>query len=171
VVAQLLKEQRKCWSSCDSAFYSGTGWCITRTDRCRIIWCARAWSRRFRNYLKAEYTISSEEMLIDKAQCDVNSTSNDRSTRRNAGVKHQLWSFKSWCIYSASRVLTNDFFLNLLDMTTTWKSVSESDTIFEGHNRTTELKVLVLAPIWYSARMSFVLLQKCMDVLIHQKSL
>jgi catalase-peroxidase len=37
-------------------------------------------------------------------------------------------------------VLTNDFFLNLLDMTT-WKSVSESDTIFEGHNRTTgELK-------------------------------
>jgi catalase-peroxidase len=35
-------------------------------------------------------------------------------------------------------VLTNDFFLNLLDMTTTWKSVSESDTIFEGHNRTTE---------------------------------
>jgi catalase-peroxidase len=37
-------------------------------------------------------------------------------------------------------VLTNDFFLNLLDMTTTWKSVSESDTIFEGHNRTTELK-------------------------------
>jgi catalase-peroxidase len=45
-------------------------------------------------------------------------------------------------------VLTNDFFLNLLDMTTTWKSVSESDTIFEGHNRTTgELKALVLAPI------------------------
>jgi catalase (peroxidase I) len=44
----------------------------------------------FRNYLKAEYTISSEEMLIDKAINDVNGTSNDRSTRRNAGVKHQL---------------------------------------------------------------------------------
>jgi catalase-peroxidase len=46
-------------------------------------------SRRFRNYLKAEYTISSEEMLIDKVD-DVNGTSNDRSTGRNAGVKHQL---------------------------------------------------------------------------------
>jgi catalase (peroxidase I) len=44
----------------------------------------------FRNYLKAEYTISSEEMLIDKAQLMDNSTSNDRSTRRNAGIKHQF---------------------------------------------------------------------------------
>jgi catalase-peroxidase len=48
-------------------------------------------------------------------------------------------------VFTQRQVLTNDFFLNLLDMTTTWKSVSEADTIFEGHNRTTgELKALVL---------------------------
>jgi catalase (peroxidase I) len=72
-----------------------------------------------------------------KHNCDdVNSTSNDRSTGRNAGVKHNFNSNNG--VFTQRQVLTNDFFLNLLDMTTTWKSVSESDTIFEGHNRTTE---------------------------------
>jgi catalase-peroxidase len=69
---------------------------------------------------------------------------NDRSTRRNAGVKHNF-DQSHHGVFTQRQVLTNDFFLNLLDMTTTWKSVSEADTIFEGHNRTTgELKVLVL---------------------------
>jgi catalase-peroxidase len=56
-------------------------------------------------------------------------------------------------------------------MTTTWKSVSEADTFEEGHNRTTgELKGTgTRADLIFGSIQSFVLLLKCMDVLIHQK--
>jgi catalase-peroxidase len=95
----------------------------------------------FRNYLKAEYTISSEEMLIDKAQ--LMTLTVPQMTVLLGGMRVLNTNFdhsNNGVFTQRPEVLTNDFFLNLLDMTTTWKSVSESDTIFEGHNRTTELK-------------------------------
>jgi catalase-peroxidase len=96
----------------------------------------------FRNYLKAEYTISSEEMLIDKAQ--LMTLTVPQMTVLLGGMRVLNTNFNQshhGVFTQRPEVLTNDFFLNLLDMTTTWKSVSEADTTFEGHNRTTgELK-------------------------------
>lgn len=96
----------------------------------------------FRNYLKAEYTISSEEMLIDKAQ--LLTLTVPQMTVLLGGMRVLNTNFNQshhGVFTQRPEVLTNDFFLNLLDMTTTWKSVSEADTTFEGHNRTTgELK-------------------------------
>ena len=90
----------------------------------------------FRNYLKAEYSIRSEELLVDKAQLltltppemtvliggmRVLNTNFDRSG-------HGVFTKKPG-------VLTNDFFLNLLDMNNVWKPVKGSKQEFEGHDR------------------------------------
>jgi hypothetical protein len=83
-------------------------------------------------------------------------------------VKHQLWSFKSWC--SASRVLTMISSLIFL----IWQRHGSRWIwyYFEGHNRTTESwKALVHSRRFDIHRIQSLLLQKCMDVLIHQKSL
>jgi len=92
----------------------------------------------FRNYLKTKYTISAEEMLIDRAQLmkltapemtvlvggmRVLSTNFDKS-------KHGVFTKKP-------ETLTNDFFVNLLDMSTTWKEVSKAEDLFEGRDRKT----------------------------------
>ena len=92
----------------------------------------------FRNYLKTKYTISAEEMLIDRAQLmkltvsemtvlvggmRVLSTNFDKS-------KHGIFTKKP-------ETLTNDFFVNLLDMSTTWKEVSKEEDSFEGRDRKT----------------------------------
>jgi catalase-peroxidase len=96
----------------------------------------------FRNYLKAEYTISSEEMLIDKAQLMTLTVPQMTVLLGGMRVLNSNFNQSHHGVFTQRpEVLTNDFFLNLLDMTTTWKSVSEADTTFEGHNRTTgELK-------------------------------
>jgi catalase-peroxidase len=92
----------------------------------------------FRNYLKAKYSISTEELLIDKAQL-LTLTAPEltvliggmRVLNTNYdGSKHGVFT-------SRPEVLTNDFFVNLLDMSTTWKAVSEHKEIFEGHDRNT----------------------------------
>jgi catalase-peroxidase len=64
---QLLKKQQKRWSSCDSAFTAGRDASQEQTDA-ESFDVLEPEADGFRNYLKAEYTISSEEMLIDKAQ-------------------------------------------------------------------------------------------------------
>ena len=96
----------------------------------------------FRNYLKAEYTISSEEMLIDKAQLLTLTVPQMTVLLGGMRVLNSNFDQSHHGVFTQRpEVLTNDFFLNLLDMTTTWKSVSKADTTFEGHNRTTgELK-------------------------------
>ena len=44
---------------------------------------------------------------------------------------------KTWGIYKKPETLTNDFFINLLDMSTTWKEISKKEDLFEGRNRKT----------------------------------
>jgi len=92
----------------------------------------------FRNYLKSRYTISAEEMLIDKAQL-LTLTAPEmtaliggmRVLNANAGgSSHGVFTKRP-------ETLTNDFFVNLLDMSTTWKSVSDADGTFEGRDRVT----------------------------------
>jgi len=92
----------------------------------------------FRNYQKAKYSISAEEMLVDKAQLmtltapeltvlmggmRVLNTNADQS-------KHGVFTDRP-------ESLTNDFFVNLLDMSTVWKETAEDSGIFEGRDRKT----------------------------------
>jgi catalase-peroxidase len=90
----------------------------------------------FRNYLKKEYSVSAEELLIDKAQL-LTLTAPEmtaligglRVLNANVGqAKHGGFTHKP-------ETLTNDFFVNLLDINTEWKPVSEAGDVFEGHDR------------------------------------
>ncbi|MFC3650927.1 catalase/peroxidase HPI [Dyella humi] len=96
----------------------------------------------FRNYLKGKYTVPAEVLLIDKAQL-LTLTAPEmtvliggmRVLDTNVGhTKHGVFTQRPGA-------LTNDFFLNLLDMGTTWKAVSDAQDVFEGHDsKTGELK-------------------------------
>jgi catalase-peroxidase len=92
----------------------------------------------FRNYLKRKYTIPAEKLLIDKAQL-LTLTAPEltvlvgglRVLNTNVGeTKHGVFT-------SRPGALTNDFFVNLLDMGTEWKPVSEAGDAFEGRDRKT----------------------------------
>ena len=96
----------------------------------------------FRNYMKKHYTTSAEEMLVDKAQL-LNLTAPEMTVLvggmrvLNTNYNHsQLGVFTK-----NAEALSNDFFVNLLDLSTTWKVSAASKDIFEGHDRITgELK-------------------------------
>ncbi len=92
----------------------------------------------FRNYAKGRYAMMAEEMLIDKAQL-LTLTAPEltvligglRVLNSNFdGSKHGVFTNKPG-------VLTNDYFTNLLDLGTTWKSVSDHQDVFEGSDRKT----------------------------------
>ncbi len=99
-------------------------------------------SEGFRNYQKVSFTVSAEELLIDKAQL-LTLTAPEltvlvgglRALNANHGQsQHGVFTKRS-------ETLTNDFFVNLLDMGTVWKAVSEDKEVFEGRDRATgELK-------------------------------
>jgi catalase-peroxidase len=89
----------------------------------------------FRNYLKAQYSVSAEELLLDKAQL-LTLTAPEMTVLvgglRVLGanvVKSQHGVFTK-----RPETLTNDFFVNLLDMATEWKATSD-ENVFEGHDR------------------------------------
>ena len=92
----------------------------------------------FRNFQKAKYTVSAEELLLDKAQLLTLSApemtvlvGGMRALNANAGqTKHGVFTRQPGA-------LTNDFFVNLLDMGTTWKPVSDAGDVFEGRDRKT----------------------------------
>ncbi|MBA4073061.1 MAG: catalase/peroxidase HPI [Gemmatimonas sp.] len=92
----------------------------------------------FRNYQKAAYTVSAEELLVDKAQL-LTLTAPEmtvlvggmRALNANYGAsKHGVFT-------SRPETLTNDFFVNLLDIGTTWKPTSAAAEVFEGRDRAT----------------------------------
>jgi catalase-peroxidase len=92
----------------------------------------------FRNYQKAKYKLSAEEMLIDKAQL-LTLTAPEltvliggmRVLNTNFdGSKHGVFTDKP-------EALTNDFFLNLLDLSTTWSGTTDAQDTFEGRDRKT----------------------------------
>ena len=96
----------------------------------------------FRNYRKATSRVRTEDLLIDKAQL-LTLTAPEltvlvgglRALNANYdGSKHGVFTKRSG-------QLTNDFFVNLLDMSTTWKAAGNDKEVFEGHDRKTgELK-------------------------------
>jgi catalase-peroxidase len=90
----------------------------------------------FRNYLKTKYSISSEELLVDKSQ--LLTLSVPEMTVLIGGMRVLNTNFDNsnhGVFTNRSEVLTNDFFVNLLDMSTVWMPSSESKETFDGHDR------------------------------------
>jgi catalase-peroxidase len=96
----------------------------------------------FRNYLKTKYSVSAEELLVDRAQ--LLTLTAPEMTVLIGGMRVLNASFgqsQHGVFTKRPEALTNDFFVNLLDMSTTWKVASEAGDVFEGRNRVTgELK-------------------------------
>ncbi|MDD1779837.1 catalase/peroxidase HPI [Enterovibrio sp. ZSDZ35] len=91
----------------------------------------------FRNYLKTKYTVSAEEMLVDRAQ--LLTLSAPEMTVLVGGLRVLNTNAGGDChgVFTQSpEALTNDFFVNLLDMSTEWKPVG-GDDVFEGRDRAT----------------------------------
>ncbi|MEW8063881.1 MAG: catalase/peroxidase HPI, partial [Candidatus Thiodiazotropha sp.] len=105
----------------------------------------------FRNYQKAKYTVSAEELLVDRAQL-LTLTPPEitvliggmRALNTNyGGTKHGV-------LTDRQETLTNDFFVNLLDMGTTWKATSADEDLFEGSDRVTG------EPVWTGTRVDLI---------------
>ena len=92
----------------------------------------------FRNYLKGKYTIPAEKLLMDRAQLLTLSApemtvliGGMRVLNANVGqTQHGVFT-------NRLGTLTNDFFVNLLDLDTTWKATSDAEDVFEGCDRKT----------------------------------
>jgi catalase-peroxidase len=91
----------------------------------------------FRNYVKADYTVPTEKLLIDRAQL-LTLTAPEMTVlvggmralgANHGGTAHGVFTDRPG-------QLTNDYFVNLLDMGTEWKAI-EDDRVFEGHDRAT----------------------------------
>jgi catalase-peroxidase len=89
----------------------------------------------FRNYLKTKFSIPAESLLIDKAQLLTLTTpemtvllGGMRVLKTNVGNQHGVFTKRP-------EELTNDFFVNLLDMSTVWKASTKDDGVFEGTDR------------------------------------
>ncbi len=90
----------------------------------------------FRNYMKTKYTVSAEELLVDKAQLLTLTVPELTVLIGGMRVLNTNYDHSSHGVFTATpEVLTNDFFVNLLDFDTTWKAVSNDQDIFEGHDR------------------------------------
>ena len=89
----------------------------------------------FRNYLKASYSVSAEELLVDRAQL-LTLTAPEMTVlvggMRALNANHG--KSQHGVLTKRPETLTNDFFVNLLDMGTEWKATSD-ENVFEGHDR------------------------------------
>lgn len=92
----------------------------------------------FRNYQKAEFTVSAEELLIDKAQ--LLTLSAPEMTVLVGGMRvlnTNVGQSQHGVFTKRAETLSTDFFVNLLDMGTVWKAASEAEEVFEGFDRAT----------------------------------
>jgi catalase-peroxidase len=89
----------------------------------------------FRNYLKTKYAVTAEELLLDRAQ--LLTLTAPEMTVLIGGMRVLNANFEQsqhGVFTKRPETLTNDFFMNLLDMSTEWKPTSDGD-VFEGHDR------------------------------------
>ncbi len=92
----------------------------------------------FRNYQKAKYAVSAEELLLDRAQ--LLGLTAPEMTVLVGGLRVLNTNFgqtKHGVFTERPEHLTNDFFINLLDLGTRWKPVSHEGDLFDGHDRAT----------------------------------
>ena len=92
----------------------------------------------FRNYLKQKYTVSTEELLVDKAQLLTLTAPEMTALIGGMRVLHTNYNQSAHGAFTQKKeTLSTDFFVNLLDMNTEWKAVSDDKEVFEGRNRAT----------------------------------
>lgn len=92
----------------------------------------------FRNYQKKKYSVTAEELLIDKAQ--LLTLTAPELTVLIGGMRVLNTNFdgsQHGVFTNRAETLTNDFFINLLDMGTTWKATTDAQDLFEGRDRKT----------------------------------
>ncbi len=96
----------------------------------------------FRNYLKRKFRICSEHLLVDKAQLLTLTTPEMTVLVGGMRILNTNWDHSAHGVFTKTPgVLTNDFFVNLLDMGTQWVPASDDKDVFEGRDRKTgELK-------------------------------
>ena len=96
----------------------------------------------FRNYLKRKFSVSAEELMIDQAQLLTLTAPEMTALVGGLRVLNTNYGQAPHGVFTKRpETLTNDFFVNLLDMGTTWKPTSKDGDVFEGRDRTTgELK-------------------------------
>ena len=105
----------------------------------------------FRNYQKAKYAVKAEEMLVDRAQLLTLTAPEMTVLVGGMRVLGANYGKSQHGVFTRrSGALTNDFFVNLLDMGTAWKPTTEDADVFEGRDRATgEVK-------WTGARVDLV---------------
>ncbi|HQJ80505.1 MAG TPA: catalase/peroxidase HPI, partial [Methanothrix sp.] len=105
----------------------------------------------FRNYLKGKFSVSAEELLVDRAQ--LLTLTAPEMTVLVGGMRVLNTNFgqtRHGVFTNRPEALTNDFFVNLLDMATEWKAVSEGRDLFEGRDRKTG------GPKWTATRVDLI---------------
>jgi len=105
----------------------------------------------FRNYEKTKYTVSAEELLVDKAQ--LLTLTAPEMTALLGGMRvlgANIGGAQHGVFTKQPGTLTNDFFVNVLDMGTVWKATSEDEDVFEGRDRESG------APKWTGTRVDLV---------------
>ena len=92
----------------------------------------------FRNYLQQEFTVSAEELLLDRAQLLMLTAPEMTALVGGLRVLGANTDGSTKGVFTNNPgTLSNDFFVNLLDMSTTWVDVSDNETVFEGRDRAT----------------------------------
>jgi catalase-peroxidase len=92
----------------------------------------------FRNYIKTKYAVSAEELLVDRAQLLTLTAPEMTVLVGGMRVLNSNFGQSQHGVFTKRpETLTNDFFVNLLNMSTTWKSTSEDEDVFEGRDRAT----------------------------------
>ncbi len=96
----------------------------------------------FRNYQKAKFSVSVEELLVDRAQLLTLTAPEMTVLLGGMRVLDANYEKSEHGVFTERpETLTNDFFVNLLDMNTTWEATSEDEELFEGRDHETgELK-------------------------------
>ena len=92
----------------------------------------------FRNYIEGKYSVSADELLVDRAQ--LMTLTAPEMTVLVGGMRVLNANFgqsRHGVFTERPETLTNDFFVNLLDMSTEWKAASNAEDVFEGRDRAT----------------------------------
>jgi catalase-peroxidase len=92
----------------------------------------------FRNYLKTRYSLSAEELLVDKAQLLTLTAPEMTALIGGLRVLNANHGQSQHGVFTKRpETLSNDFFVNLLDMATVWTATSPAEDVFEGRDRKT----------------------------------
>ncbi len=92
----------------------------------------------FRNYMKTKYTLTGEELLVDRAQLLTLSAPEMTVLIGGLRVLGNNYADTAHGVFTDKKeILSNDYFVNLLDMSTKWQASKEDEEIYEGHNLAT----------------------------------